>query len=232
MRRCGVLFLLFFVLIWASLSGCGDFYIGRGDEGQVGVSGAENKVGRSVSRSIVADCIVTFYKADGSIYLSEQRHTIYPQSQTLEISGNEPEASFKWRLWGRQFRVEAGAAKLDELGGRIYKRNIAKLILTSVPAGSGMSAEVEVSSQPAKLQGRWYNVIEVGPGTTYAETLKSIEVPWAKLMLYGDGSSGVIGRVVIEDLASGEMLMAHSYNFRWLNGIGRSIPTKYRHFQN
>lgn len=226
MKKSGVLYWLVLVLSWATLSGCGGLYIDSRNKGRAGVSGTEDKVGRHTGRSIVADCVVTFYEADGSIYLSEQRHTIYPQSQGLEMSGDEPEASFKWRLWGGDFRVVAGAAKLDELGSQIYKRNIAKLILTSLAAGSGMSDELKVSSEPAKLEGRWYNVIEVGPGTTYAKTLKSIEVPWAKLMLYGDGSSGVIDRVVIEDLASGETLMAHSYNFRWLDGIGRSIPTK------
>lgn len=226
MKKSGVLCWLVLVLLWATLSGCGGFYIDSGDEGPTGISGAEDKVGRPANRSIVADCVVTFYAPDGGTYLSEQQHTIYPQSQTLEISGNEPEGRFKWRLSGGDFRVVAGAAKLDELGGRIYKRNIAKLILTSVAVGSGMSAELEVSSEPAKLHGRWHNMIEVGPGTTYAKTLKSIEVPWAKLTLYADGSSGVIDRVVIEDLASGEALMAHSYNFRWLDRIGRSIPTK------
>jgi hypothetical protein len=193
---------------------------------QVGVSGAETKAGVSADRSIVADSVVTFYDADGGTYLSEQRHTIYPHSQVLELSGIEPEASYKWRLQQSNFRVEAGSAKLDEQVGEISKRNIAKLILTSVVSGSGMSEELKGSSERAKLEGRWYNVIEIGPGTAYTATLKDIEVPWAKLTLYGDRGSGVIDRVVIEDLASGEMLMAHSYNFWWLDGIGRLIPTK------
>ncbi|RKY10030.1 MAG: hypothetical protein DRP65_07145 [Planctomycetota bacterium] len=210
------------MLPWTTLSGCGGFYIDGGDEGPAGVSGVEDEVGRS----IVADCVVTFYKADGSIYLSEQKHTIYPQSQGLEISGTEPGGQFTWTLFGGDFRIVEGTANVGELSGVMYDRKIAKLILTSIVAGSGMSAQLSVSSELVKIQGRWYNVIEVAPGTTYAKTLKSFEVPWAKLTLYGDGSSGVIDRVVIEDLASGETLMAHSYNFRWLDGIGRTIPMK------
>ena len=216
---------LVLVLSQATLSGCGGFYIDSRDERRVGVIGAEDKFGGPANRSIVADCVVTFYEADGSIYLSEQRYTIYPQSQGLEISGTEPGGRFTWKLLGGDFRVVVGAAKVDKLPRGIYDRNIAKLILISIVAGSGMSAQLSESSELEKLQGRWYSVIHIEPGIS-SKRMKSFEVPWAKLTLYGDSSKGVIDRVVIEDVARGLRLMAHSYNFWWLKEMGRSIPTK------
>ena len=76
-----------------------------------------------------------------------------------------------------------------------------------------MSGGLAASFELARIQGRWYSVIQIAGGTTYAKTLKNIEVPWAKLTVYGDSKSGMIDRVVIEDVKGGEMLMAHSYNF-------------------
>lgn len=226
MKQGLVLCWLLLVLLWATLSGCGRFYVVSRDEVRVGVTLADDEAGAPAGRSIVADCVVTFYAADGGMYLSEQRHTIYPWSQAIEISANEPQGRFRWKLSGGEFRVVTGAAKVDELPIGIYDRNIAKLILTSVVASSGMSAELSESSEPAKVQGRWYSVIQIGPGSTYPKTLKNIEVPWAKITLYGNSNSGVIDRVVIEDVASGLRLMAHSYNFWLLKEIGKSIPTK------
>jgi len=226
MKRWPVLLLLFFVLIWLTLSGCNRLYIAGRGKNKVGVGGAaQDESGRGVSRTIVADCIVTFYKADASIYLSEQRHTIHPQSQGLEISGTEPGGQFTWELLGGDFRAVEGTANVGELPGVMYDRKIAKLILTGIVAGSGMSAQLSESFELVKIQGRWYSFIQIGRGTT-SKKLKSFEVPWANLMLYGDSSRGVIDRVVIEDITSGERLMAYSYNFRLLKGMDKSIPTK------
>jgi len=225
MKRWPVLLLLLFVLIWSSLSGCNRLYIAGRGKNKVGVGGADEESGRGVGRSIVADCIVTFYKADGSIYLSEQRHKIYPQSQGLEISGIEPGGQFTWILLGGDFRTVEGTANVGELPGVMYDRKIAKLILTAIVAGSGMSAQLSESSELVKIQGRWYSVIQIGRGNS-SKRLKSFEVPWANLMLYGDSSRGVIDRVVIEDITSDERLMAYSYNFRPLKEMDKSIPTK------
>jgi hypothetical protein len=218
---------LLLVLMGATLSGCGNVSIDSGsDESPANVFSDEVSKSGWRSRSIVADCVVTFYAADGSTYLSEQRHTIWPELAVLEVYADEPQGSFKWKLWGADFQKVAGVAKVDELPMGISNRNLAKLVLTSVTVGSDMGPELSASSELAKIDGRRYSVTKIGRGTTYSKTLKDIEVPWAKLTLYGDSTSGVIDRVVIEDVQSGLTLMAHSYNFWWLKEIGRSIPTK------
>jgi len=227
MKRVWLLSFLIIGLLSATLPGCGKVSIGSGsDESPANVVGDEVSKNGWRGRSIVADCVVTFYTADGSTYLSEQRHTIRPESQVLEISANEPRGRFKWKLSRGDFQVIAGAVKLNDLPIAVCDRNAAKLILTSVTVASGMSTELGVSSELAKIRGRWYSIIRVGPGRSYSKTLKNIEVPWAELTLYGDSDSGMIERVTIEDTESGLTLTAHSYNFWWLKEISRSIPTK------
>jgi hypothetical protein len=213
------------VLIWTSLSGCNIFYGAGKEDGWSGVNSVVDKAAKTTGKSIVADCVVTAYGAGKATYLSEQRHIVYPQSQGLDISGSEPGGRFEWKLLGGDFRVVEGKPKAAELSGVMYDRNIAKLLLTSIVAGSGMSAQLSESSESVKVQGRWYSVIRIGLGTTL-KGLKSFEVPWAKITLYGDSGRDVIDRVVIEDVASGERLMAHSYNFWRLKEIDKSIPTK------
>jgi len=65
MKQSRLLNLLLIALLWATLSGCGRFYAVSKGEGRVGVSDVDDEAGRPSGRSIVADCVVTFYAADG-----------------------------------------------------------------------------------------------------------------------------------------------------------------------
>jgi hypothetical protein len=226
MKKSGVLCWLVLVLSWATLSGCGRFYATSKDKGQIGVTSAGDKVGTPTGRSIVAGCVVTSYAADGSTYLSEQRHIIRPDLGIIEISALEPYGTFRWKLSGSDFVVVTGAGRLDDLPMVLCDRNIAKLILTSISAAFGISAQLHASPELTKAQGRYYSVIHIGPGATYPKALKTIEVPWANLTLYGDSNSGMVEMVTIQDVHAGLMLTAHSYNFLWFKEIGKSIPMK------
>jgi hypothetical protein len=100
---------LFIALLSATLSGCGKVSIGSGsDEGRANLVGDEVSKNGWRGRSIVVDCVVTFYTTDGSVYLSEQQHSINPESQVIEISAREPGENFKWRLSGGDFVVHGG----------------------------------------------------------------------------------------------------------------------------
>ena len=182
---------------------------------------------RCQGKGILGDCVVTFFAEDGSRYLSEQQHQICPASGRVVMFANEPEGQFMWELSGGTFRTVKSAAKPADLPAAAWDRAMAKVILTSVTAGLGVPAEVlEVSSEQSKIDGRWYRVVEIGQGSIYSSLLGNIEVPWAKIILYVDTDKKVVDRVAVYDVEKELTLTALSYNFRRLEGMGETIPTK------
>ncbi len=168
--------------------------------------------------NIRADCVITFYAADGSRYLSRQRHRILPRLKTILISANEPWGDFGWKLAGNKFSVVVGAKRTNDLPITICDRSLALVILTSIgAAGNGFSAEVtETTAEPVKIEGKWYQPIE----------LKDEQIRWARRIGYRNVDSQVIDMVSIEDIDSERILVGRSYNYRWIEEIERSLPMK------
>ena len=168
--------------------------------------------------NIRADSVITFYAADGSRYLSRQRHSICPRLKTILISANEPWGNFGWKLAGNKFSVVVGANKTNNLPITICDRNLALVILTSIEAaGDGFSAEAtETTAEPVKIEGKWYQPIE----------LRDEQIHWARRIGYRNVDSKVIDMVSIEDINSGKILVGRSYNYRWIKDIERSLPMK------
>ena len=51
------------------------------------------------------DCLVTYYQSNGSFYFTEQHYDIYPWSNSIQISGEEPQGRYIWQLSQGQFHI-------------------------------------------------------------------------------------------------------------------------------
>ena len=107
------------------------------------------------------DCVVTFYQPDGSFYLTEQRYAVYPWSNSIQISADEPQAKFVWQLSRGQFDVLQGAGQIDamKVAARCFAEGI--LNITTAPVRF-LDESVEFSKQDTavKIQGQWYYPID------------------------------------------------------------------------
>ncbi len=168
--------------------------------------------------SIAAQCVVSFYSGNGSKYISEQQHMICPVSETITILADEPQGSFIWELSGEDFGILKDTARSGSVPKASINRAMAKIILTSLLAGGGFTLESEgLRLDPAKIDGQWYQPIEFRLGLSNS---------WAWLRLFQNMDSMKIDMVKLEDAEQKIILIARSYNYRWIAEIGKSLPTK------
>jgi hypothetical protein len=108
------------------------------------------------------DCVVTFYQPDGSFYLTEQHYTVHPWLNSIQISADEPKGTFVWKLSNGQFNIQRGAGKIDALPKAVPSRCFSEVILDIITAPvrfMDSSAEFSEQSDPVRMQGRWYYLI-------------------------------------------------------------------------
>ena len=111
------------------------------------------------TKQINFDGIVTFYKPDGSCYLTEQSYKVYPWLNSIEISATEPQGNFVWELSRASFSVLEGAGRVDALPIAVCDRYFAEAILDMVTAPVRFldeSVEFSKGPKPVKKEGLWY----------------------------------------------------------------------------
>lgn len=109
------------------------------------------------------DCVVTFYQPDGSFYLTEQLYEVHPWFNSIQISADEPQGTFVWKLSNGQFNVLRGAGQIDALPKAVPSRCFAEVILNIITAPARFldgSVEFTKQSTPVKMQGKWYYPID------------------------------------------------------------------------
>ncbi len=113
-------------------------------------------------KNINLDCVVAFYHTDDSFYLSGQKYEIYPWSDSIRISGVEPQGKYTWQYSNERFKVLEGGERFGNQPDVLESRSLAELILTiiTVPARL-MDASFDFNRQTTSvnIQGQWYNPI-------------------------------------------------------------------------
>lgn len=200
----------FLILSLLVLFSAGMFLCGCDSQSATNKSVRKNvKVGKG--KTISARCIATYYKSDGSRYLSEQRHLINPSSGGIEIIAEEPGGKVSCRLDGGF--TKTGDTKVKNLAVSMCDRNLAQAILASVSAGCGfLSGE---KGDHVNIDGRWYEPI--------TPTRKS---QWAGTTLYKNISDDAVEMVQVTDTETGKVFTARSYNYFWFEEFGRRFPMK------
>jgi hypothetical protein len=110
------------------------------------------------TKELQFDCVVTFYQADGSFYLTEQHYDVYPWSNSIRISGREPQGKFVWQFSKGQFSVLQGGDRIEALTGA-QSRCFAEVILNVITVPARFldgSVEFVKLPDPVKVQGQWY----------------------------------------------------------------------------
>ena len=206
-------------------------YASRAIEATGGLEAWRNK------KKLEFDCVVTFYRPDGSFYLTEQHHEIYPMSNSVRISALEPQGKFVWQLSGEIFTVLEGAGKLANLPIMPVNRHFAEAILdiTTAPVRFlDKSFAFNKGPQPVKIEGQWYYPIEVyhvkcGPddlrGTSYTlrERLKAV--------FYQDRDSFLVDTICFAGADEKTFFAIRGYDYRKVEKKSVSVPTKIEIFR-
>lgn len=216
-KRCRVIIFLLIVGVFFYVSSC-QMYLEKQPSADTDSPAEQAPKTCGSGESIAAQCVVSFYSGNGSKYISEQQHKICPVSETITILADEPQGSFIWELSADRFQILKGTSRSVSTPKASINRVTAKIILTSLLAGGGFTPESEkLLLEPAKIDGQWYQPIELRSGPPNS---------WALLRLFQNMDSMRIDMVKLEDVEQKILLLARSYNYRWISEIGKNLPTK------
>jgi hypothetical protein len=164
------------------------------------------------AKKLAFDCVVTFYRGDGSFYLTEQRHEIHPWSNSVRISAAEPESNFVWQLSKGKFSTLEGAERVAALQIKVCEPYFAEAILDIMTAPARFSDTVGRSAArygQVKLEGQWYYPIRMGASV------------W-----YQNRDSSLIDVIRLADSEGRRFLAVRGYDYQVVKRLGILVPTK------
>ncbi|HUT31790.1 MAG TPA: hypothetical protein VMX13_18525 [Sedimentisphaerales bacterium] len=164
------------------------------------------------AKKLAFDCVVTFYRGDGSFYLTEQRHEIHPWLNSIRIIAAEPEGNFVWQLSKGKFSTLEGAERVAALPIKVCEPYFAEAILDIMTAPARFSDTVGRSAArygQVKLEGQWYYPIRMGASV------------W-----YQNRDSSLIDVIRFADSEGGRFLVVRGYDYQGVKRLGILVPTK------
>ncbi|MFH1719863.1 MAG: hypothetical protein ABIF19_21125 [Planctomycetota bacterium] len=184
----------------------------------------------SNTKELQLDCVVTFYQPDGSSYLTEQHWDVYPWSNSIRLSGREPQGEFAWQLSKGRFESLQGGDGAGSLPAAMGRRCFADMVLNivTVPARFlDQSVEFVRHSTPTKLQGRWYYTID-RRSKPDAESVQ----PSAAAVFYQDRDKAVIDMIRLVCKDGQRFLIVRGYDYTEVEKGGISVPARIEIFNS
>ena len=192
------------------------------------------------AKKLRLDCVVTFYKSDGSFYLTEQDYEIYPWLNSIRISATEPLGTFVWEL--SRGGLEGGEAWHTGIGLPVQlcsKHYFTELILDIITAPVRFLDKPVVftrDSRPVKMEGLWYYLIErVNPDKTgifsYAVFYQNRDSSLVDMIWFAGVDSSVIVSEAQPSVAIPISLAVRGYDYRELEKGGVRVPAKIEIFR-
>lgn len=184
------------------------------------------------------DCVVTFYQPDGSFYLTEQRYEVHPWLNSIQISADEPQGAFVWKLSNGQFDVLRGAGQIDALPKAVPSRCFAEVILNILTAPARFldgSVEFTRQSTPVKMQGKWYYPIDT-QGKDFTARISDA-------VFYQDRDSSLVDMIRLACLSQGlltentgaarekSIQYVRGYDYQEVEKSGPLVPTRIEIFE-
>jgi hypothetical protein len=180
------------------------------------------------AKKLSADCVVTFYQPD--VYLTERYYEIYPWSNSIRISAEEPQGGFVWQLSDGVFSTLEGA----ELTGDGYvgpvtvvDRSFAEVIISITTAPVRFldrSVKFTKEPKPVKIKGQWYYPIKRTTIPVSSE-LGVSQPAKAKTVFYQNRDNSLVNLIWIASKINGGMAV-QGYDYHEVEKNGVWLPAK------
>jgi len=192
------------------------------------------------TKMLQLDCVVTFYQTDGSFYLTEQHYEVHPWLNSIQISADEPQGVFVWKLSNGQFNVLRGPGQIDALPKAVPSRCFAEVILNIITApvrfldgsvGAVREPPVQcnsIQSAPVKMQGKWYYPIN--------RQGKDLTARISDAVFYQDRDSSLVDMIRLACLSSGAarekpVQYVRGYDYQEVEKGAPLVPTRIEIFE-
>ncbi|MCJ7691802.1 MAG: hypothetical protein MUO22_00070 [Sedimentisphaerales bacterium] len=141
------------------------------------------------------DCVVTFYRPDGTFYLTEQRHEVYPWANRIMISARQP----KWEIAEQTTAVPASQSD-RYFAEAVFNLTTAPARLLDELAWFGEEPEI------VRFEGLSYYAIE--------RTMSHPDAPRiGKVVFLQQVSSSVVDVILFADVGGTVFLAARGYDY-------------------
>jgi hypothetical protein len=190
------------VVVGLLLTGCSRNQEGTQDEQVV------------VAASIRTDCIVHYYKTDGSAYITQQQHGYNPSEGFFEACSTEPGGVIQCTLFKEDY-TSSGLKehRLSDLPKSFGSKNLVIALFYSFCAGGDLlETESMTSAANVKIEGRWYEPLKPEwPSEINLTLLRAVDTERIEL-------------VRLEDKQAGLTWLFKSYNTRYSKELSKRIP--------
>jgi len=176
------------------------------------------------------DCVVTSYQQDNTFYLTEQHYQVFPWSNSIRISGREPEGEYVWQLSNGRFGVLQGREQYSELWAGVGSSCVAEIILNVVTTPARLldeSAEFARVAKPVKLQGQWYYPIQ---RSTKAGLLST--APLRDAVFNQNRDTMLVDMLLLACGDANTLLIVRGHDYAEVEKGGVLIPTKIEVFKS
>ncbi len=171
------------------------------------------------------DCVVTFFDKDAGYYLTEQKCSVYPWSNSIVISGKESQADYVWQLSQGKFKVLKGIGQSEGFKNQISSACFEECILGLVTAPVRFLDKSDVYTRETtavNLQGRW----------CYPITVEEAKVSKSKssansMTLYQNRSGMMVDMLLLTcDKSDNASYLVCGYDYKEIKNGSVSYPTR------
>lgn len=156
---------------------------------------------------VVGNCLVRSYQDDGTVYVTENRHSYCPDSLRLEILSDEPQGRKSWLLDQGNF---SSSIKPNQDKKGLFNKEIMQALLFGMSSSTEtLSGEKMTAPDPVKVEGKWYDLSKY---TINGTTIELFQNKFNK-------------RYELVTVKNNDIyLQAYSYNLWYDKNLGRPIP--------
>ncbi len=187
------------------------------------------------TRELQLDCVVTLYQPDGSFHLTEQHHVVYPWSNSIQISGREPQGRFVWQLSKGKFDVLQEGGQSDAMPVVTGSNHFAEMVLSiiTIPARFlDESAEFSKETTGLKIQGQWYYPItRLSRPAVGTEIESEPALVLSEAVFYQDRDSSLIDMLVFDFVSGNSNFAVRGYDYTKVEKNGVLVPAKIEIFR-
>jgi len=203
MRHSTVLLIVIAVALNVTLTGC---------HRQTQQEGPDEVI--STQALIETDCIVHYYKSNGSAYITRQRHGFNPEAGFFEAFSTEPTGKVQCSLIREIYQSSDEERKpLSDLPNSFWNRNLAIALFYSFCAGGELLDTASMTAgDPVKIEGQWYKPFKTAwPADVDVTVLQSLDL-------------ARVERVELTDPKDDVAWMMSCYNRRYSGELEKSVP--------
>ncbi len=170
------------------------------------------------------DCVVTFFDKDAGYYLTEQKCSVYPWSNSIVISGRQSQGDYVWQLSQGKFKVQKGIGQIEGFKNQISSECFEECILGLVIAPVRFLDKSVVYTRETtaiNLQGRWcYPItVEEAKGSKSKASSNS-------MTLYQNRSGMMTDMLLLTCGSDNTSYLVCGYDYKEIKNGSVSIPTR------